>query len=193
VRIEFEGITLRDYQISDVDDEVRWTNEQTEWFQAEAPGMTMKKVDADELRKDMQEIISSMDEKSIRWRFQIEVDGKHIGSVSSFFLDANYENKPWESIDPKKNAVDNQSVRELGIEICEMDCWGKGFGTKALLAFMNYYRSLGECRFVMKTRSGNERMLGCARKLGFYELKRSKEEEAEEGQDFDVVVLEKVF
>jgi len=191
MKITIDGITLRDYLPSDVEDEIRWTNTDTAWFYADTPWMTMEPVDPDELRADMMEIMSHMTEDAIRWRFEIEVDGRHVGMVSSYYLDENYEATPWESIDQRKNAEENHSIRALGIEICEMDCWGKGIGTKALTAFMEYYRSLGEHRFLLETWSGNTRMLGCAGKLGFTEVSRTKAAYVVNGREYDALVLEK--
>lgn len=193
MEITFDNITLRDYVLSDVEDEVRWTNVDTEWFRSDTPWMTLEPVDADELRADMVEIINSMPEDAIRWRFEIDVDGKHIGLLSSYYLDENFEHTPWESIDQSKNALGNNSIRCLGIEICEMNYWGKGIGTKALTAFMEYYRSVGENHFLIETWSGNLRMLGCAKKLGFYEVKRTKAAHIVDGKEFDALVLEKKF
>lgn len=193
MKITFNNITLRDYALSDVEDEVRWTNVDTEWFCSDTPWMTMEPVDADELRSDMAEIINSMPEDAIRWRFEIDVDGRHVGLVSSYYLDENFEYTPWDSIDQSKNASENNSIRGLGIEICEMEYWGKGIGTKVLTAFMEYYRSFGENRFWIETWSGNLRMLGCARKLGFYEVKRTKDAHVVDGKMVDDLVLEKVF
>lgn len=191
MKITIDGITLRDYLPTDVEDEIRWTNTDTAWFYADTPWMTMEPADPDELRTDMMEIMSHMPEDAIRWRFEIEVDGRHIGLVSSYYLDENYEPTPWESIDQRKNAEENRSIRALGIEICEMDCWGKGIGRKALTAMMNYYRSLGEHRFLLETWSGNARMLGCAKKLGFTEVRRTKAAYVVNGNEYDALVLEK--
>lgn len=191
--ITFDGIVLRDYQLSDIEDEIRWTNTDTAWFYADTPWMKMEPVDPDELRRDMREIISSMSEDAIRWRFEIEVAGRHIGMVSSYYLDANYEPTPWESIDQSKNAEGNRSIRALGIEICEMDAWGKGIGGKALTAFIEYYRGLGEHRFLMETWSGNLRMLGCAKKLGFTEVQRTPDAYTVNGKAYDALILERQF
>lgn len=189
MKIIYENITLRDYVLSDVEDEVRWTNVETEWFRSDTPWMTLEPVDADELRADMSEIINSMPENAIRWRFEIEVDGQHIGLVSSYFLDKHFNYTPWERIDQSKNAPENNSVRGLGIEICEMDYWGKGIGTKALTALMEYYRNFGENHFLIETWSGNHRMLGCARKLGFYEVQRTKGAHIVDGAVVDDLIL----
>ena len=193
MRINNENVTLRDYVLSDVDDEVRWTNVETDWFRSDTPWMTLEPVDADELRADMARIISEMPEDAIRWRFEIEVDGRHIGLVSSYFLDSGFENTPWEAIDQRRNAVENHSIRGLGIEICDMACWGKGIGTKALAALMEYYRSLGENHFLIETWSGNARMLRCAEKLGFHEVKRIKNAHMVDGKAVDDLILEKKF
>jgi RimJ/RimL family protein N-acetyltransferase len=68
----------------------------------------------------------------LRWKFEIEVNGRHIGWVSSYCIDENYE---W----VRKND-DGQSVyRTIGIDICEPDLYGQGIGTNTLRAFMNYY------------------------------------------------------
>ncbi len=193
MKIIFENVTLRDYVLSDVDDEVRWTNVETDWFREDTPWMELAKVDADELRRDMEQIIRSMPEDAIRWRFEIDVDGRHVGLVSSYYLDGKYEHIPWDTIDQSKNAPGNNAVRALGIEICDMRYWNKGIGTKALSALMNYYRSFGENRFLLETWSGNARMLGCAGKLGFREVKRVPGSHVVDGQAVDDLVLEKVF
>lgn len=193
MEFSYGGITLRDYRLSDVADEIRWTNQDTTWFYTDTPWMTIEPVDPEALQTEMVEVISEMSEDEIRWRFEIEVDGRHIGMLSSYYLDDNFTQPEWESIDEGKNAVENNMVRALGIEICEMDCWGKGIGPKALTAFMEYYRSLGESRFLLETWSGNARMLGCARKLDFTEVKREKGALTVNGVAHDTLVLEKKF
>ena len=67
MKITYENITLRDYVLSDVEDEVRWTNVETEWFRSDTPWMTLEPVNADELRADMAKIINSMPKDAIRW------------------------------------------------------------------------------------------------------------------------------
>lgn len=191
MEFSFGGITLRDYRLSDVEDEVRWTNHDTAWFYTDTPWMTLEPVDPEVLRAEMTEVISEVSDNEIRWRFEIEVEGRHIGMLSSYYLDENFAQPEWESIDESKNAAENNMIRALGIEICEMDCWGNGIGPRALTAFMEYYRSLGESRFLLETWSGNARMLGCARKLGFTEVKREKGVLTVDGVTYDTLVLEK--
>ena len=193
LKITAENITLRDYQLSDVLDEVRWTTTETEWFLYDTPWMDIEPVNEEELRVQMEKIINNMPENAIRWRFEIEVDGRHIGLVSSYYLDENFEYTSWDSIDQSKNAIENNSIRGLGIEICEMEYWGKGLGMKVLMMLMDYYRSFGENHFLIETWSGNHRMLGLAKKLGFTEVKRIKHAHNINGIFYDDIVLEKKF
>ena len=58
---------------------------------------------------------------------------------------------------------------------------------------MDYYRGFGEHRFLLETWSGNFRMLGCARKLGFDEVKRIKGAHIVNGKKYDELILEKDF
>ena len=53
MNIMFDGIVLRDYRLSDIEDEIRWTNTDTAWFYADTPWMEMEPVDPDALRRDM--------------------------------------------------------------------------------------------------------------------------------------------
>lgn len=191
MELTYDGVVLRDYQLSDIEDEIRWTNEETAWMQADEPWNPVEPVDPEELRADMTEIVENMPEDAIRWRMEIEVDGKHIGLVSSYYLKEDFTQPNWEDIDQRKNAAENHATRTLGIEICETAYWGRGIGAKALTAFMNYYYGLGENRFLLETWSGNTRMVGCARKLGFTEVKREIGVHEVDGQKYDALVLEK--
>lgn len=94
MNIKWDNITLRDYQLSDIEDEIRWTNTDTAWFYADTPWMELKPEVPDELRAGMMEYMASVTEDAIRWRLEIEVDGRYIGFVSSCYLDEQYESVP---------------------------------------------------------------------------------------------------
>ena len=64
MKIECDGITLRDYQVSDIEDEIRWSTADTSWFYEDTPWMTMDPVNPDELRRDMMEVISGMSDEA---------------------------------------------------------------------------------------------------------------------------------
>ena len=167
-------VILRDTRASDIEDEIRWMNTDTDWFYADTPWETLEPVDPEELRREMEGIMAGLKEDSVRWRLEIEASGRHIGLVSSYF-------------------PEGSAVRALGIEICEKEFRGRGIGAAALTAFMEYYRRFGENRFLLETWSGNERMLGCARKLGFAEVKRTEGAYTAGGKKADAIILEKVY
>lgn len=191
MKITYKNITLRDYQYSDIDDEIRWTNEDVDWFYESSPCSSLERVDPDELRAEMTEFIKNFPDYPIRWKFEIDFEGKHIGTLSSYYLDNNFEYTPWESIDQSKNAAENNSIRAIGIEICEKSYWNKEIGANALTAFINYYRNFGEKEFLLETWSGNKRMLRCAEKLGFEVIKRIENDDSE--NNFEDLILKKCY
>lgn len=94
LKIKLRNITLRDYILSDVENKVRWITTETEWVRHDTLWMEIEPVNAYELRIDMEKIISRMPQNAIRWRFEIELDDHHIGLVSSYYLDENFEYTP---------------------------------------------------------------------------------------------------
>lgn len=64
--------------------------------------MKITPVDPDAFRADMLRIMASMREDALRWRFEIEAEGRHIGLASSCYLDENDRSIPWEAIDQDK-------------------------------------------------------------------------------------------
>ena len=168
MRIEFENIVLRDMIESDIEDYVRWFTVEREWENWDAP-WEKEDTNAEAERKRWTERYESrknlLDDVR-RYRLEIEWNGRHIGWVSSYPIDENYE---WLG-----EIKDGQTVhRAIGIDICERDMWGHGIGTNALRAFMNYYFENGMDELYTQTWSGNVRMIRCAEKLGFVECNRN--------------------
>lgn len=180
----YEDVVLRDYCEADIDDEIRWMNVETEWIKADTPWENFPPVDEAELRMQMLEKIAARTPDTIRWRLEIEKDGKHIGFVCAYFLDQNYEPSNDDEI-----TKHSQVFRTLGIAICESEYWGQGIGTKALSAFIDYYRHNGENTFFLKTWSGNSRMMKCAQNLGFTVYKRKNGVHIVDGKPFDALIL----
>ena len=83
MEITYKDIVLRDYRESDIADDIRWMNVDIEWIRADTPWAPIERVDAEQLRADMKEYISTLPEDAIRWRLEIEHEGRHIGVVSS--------------------------------------------------------------------------------------------------------------
>lgn len=121
MQIKYENIILRDMIETDIEDYVRWFTAEREWEKWDAP---WEKEDTDEEieRKEWTkyyESVKNRPDNAYRWKFEIEWNGKHIGWVSSYCIDENYE---WVG-----KAEEGQIVhRAVGIDICESDSWGKG-------------------------------------------------------------------
>ena len=75
--------------------------------------------------------------------------------------------------------------RAVGLSICESSFCGKGLGTKALAAFINYYFENGADEIYCQTWSGNIRMIKCAEKLGFEVCRRKIDYREVHGEKYD--------
>ncbi len=182
MEIPFENIVLRDMKESDIEDYVRWFTTETEWMDWDAPWYT-EKSDDDTQRKrwtKYYESLRKMPEDAVRWKFEIELEGRHIGWVSSYLTD---ENDEWVGT---KQVKEGQKVhRAIGIDLCESNIWGKHAGTHALRAFIRYYAEHGCKEIYTQTWSGNVRMIRAAEKLGFREYSRVKDECEVRGEKYD--------
>lgn len=184
MQIVYENIVLRDMLEDDIEDYVRWFTRDTEWSNTDAPWEPIASDEQCERSswREYYESVKNLPEDTLRWKFEIEYSGRHIGWVSSYPIDESYE---W--IGEPKNG---QSVyRAIGIDICESDAWGKGIGTNALCAFINYYFANGYDKLYTQTWSGNVRMLRCAEKLGFDECHRNVKAREVDGKKYDGLTL----
>jgi len=173
-----DKIILRNIKEQDIEDYVKWLTDKkySEWLNWDAPWEHEDSFDADEERRRWTkffEASEALDPSKLRHRFEIEVNDKHVGWVSAYDDLGYMEN-------PDKHLA-------IGIDIPEMDVWGKGIGTKALQLFIDYYREQGEKVLYIQTWSGNERMLKVMNKLGFHEFYRAKGIREVNGQKFDAV------
>ena len=182
--IKNENIILRDMIESDIDDYVRWFTTETKWSETDAPWEPIES-DADSERSSWTDYYNSiviLPDDIKRWKFEIEYEGRHIGWVSSYPIDENYE---WISeVTPEMTVY-----RAVGIDICEPDAWNKGTGTKALSTFINYYFNHGCEELYTQTWSGNIRMIRCAEKLGFKECQRIANAREINGNKYDALTF----
>lgn len=189
MEIKFQDVTLRDMRESDIEDYVRWFTKETEWGDWDAPWEALEDDEASARKKwtARYERVKALADDEIRSGFEVEYDGKHIGSVSSYWIDETYT---WIS---GKDIQDGQKVYQtVGISICESGEWGKGIGTKALQAFIQYFQDRGYDEICTQTWSGNARMLRCAEKLGFSVCKRIVGIREVRGGKYDALTLKKV-
>lgn len=180
MQIQYKDIILRDMIASDIEDYVRWFTTETQWSNTDAP---WEPLDSDKeteraVWQKYYESVKGLAEEARRWKFEIEWNGRHIGWVSSYPIDENYNGI--------HQVKEGQTIhRAVGICICEPDVWGHGIGTNALRAFMNYYFENGMEELYTQTWSGNVRMLRCAEKLGFVECNRNVGSREVDGKKYD--------
>ena len=154
-------IILKDFTEQEIEDEIRWMTSETKWMEADTPWESIEPADADELRKEMSDLVKEDLEGFVQSRKEIFIDDHHIGFVSMYPLDTSEygEILPLAEKEEQKIAV--------GIEICESSSWNKGYGTEALKVWIDHCFQLGFKEVYMETWSGNNRMIRCAEKCGF--------------------------
>lgn len=165
MEIRYEDIVLRDYRVTDIEDDIRWNTVETEWALWDAPWEMEKELQRfhpENFRKEQMEALQKA-KTGFRWSFELDTaDGVHIGGVNSYLVDENFE---WIK---RKDVASGQKVyHTLGIDILESSYWGKGLGTQALAAFIQYHLDHGVRNLCLQTWSGNIRMIKVAEKLGF--------------------------
>ena len=186
MQIKRGGIILRDMVETDIDDYVRWFTAETEWAAWDAP---WEPVEGDETAQRTEwteyfESVRKLSDDKLRWKFEIEYNGRHIGWVSSYLIGGDYE---WIAASAVQ---DGQTVyRAIGIDICEKSSWGNGIGAAALQTFIQYYIDNGCEELYTQTWSGNQRMLRCAAKLGFEVCKRNVGAREVNGEKYDGLTL----
>lgn len=75
-------LILRDMQESDIEDYVRWFTTETEWGAWDSPWEGHFEGTEKEERKgwtEYYESVKNLSDEVVRWKFEIECDGKHIG------------------------------------------------------------------------------------------------------------------
>ena len=112
---------------------------------------------------------------AVRWKFEIEADGKHIGWISSY-TDLGY--------------IDNEEgIRAIGLDIPCVEDRNKGYGAVAFRMFLDYLREHGERSFFTQTWSGNLPMVRLAEKLRFREIVRIKDLREVRGRKYDALTF----
>ena len=170
MEIKYQNIVLRDMREGDIEDEIHWNTVETEWALWDAPWEMEEELRKFDPEKHRQKELKWIAVRKPDHRLSLEIDtadGVHIGSVSAYCIDENFEWTKLTSEEDRRKA--NWAV---GIEINESAYWSGGWGTQALTAFVKYHLADGYTNLYTQTWSGNFRMVGLARKLGFAEYNR---------------------
>ena len=121
--------TLRDMKESDVEDYVRWFTTETEWGDWDAPWEGHFEGTPEEERKswtEYLEAVRSLPPDAFRRKFEIELDGRHVGWICSY-TDLGYLENP-------------EGIPAIGLDIPDPADRGRGCG---LLAFRLYTDQTG--------------------------------------------------
>ncbi|MFD3157298.1 GNAT family N-acetyltransferase [Haloimpatiens sp. FM7330] len=154
-KIYNQDIFLRDMCMEDVDDYIVWNTNEIEWQDWDAPWEKEENSNIEELKDRLFEK-SNAETPIIRRRLEIcNINGKHIGWVSSYFIDG------------------DKSKFAIGIDIANNKFRGKKLGELAFSLFISYLlKSEYVSDIYTQTWSGNYRMIGLAKKCGFEVVSR---------------------
>ncbi|MGG7163317.1 GNAT family N-acetyltransferase [Clostridium ihumii] len=164
------NLILRDRNLKDIDDYIDWYTVNTEWKDYDAPWEKDEEINLEKIKQCI--IKEVQNPPKIKTHFEIESkEGKHIGRVSSYYING----------DKEKLAV--------GIDIINKENRGKGLGYEALLKFIKYILSNITNEVYTETWSGNERMIKLALKLGFKEINRDVDLLKVNGKYYDSITF----
>lgn len=173
-------IVLRDMVQSDIEDYVQWftdTSEQNDWMYWDAP-WEKEETDAETERKSWTEYyayLQTLPTDYTRWKFEIEADGRHIGWVSAY-TDLGY-------------VANAEQIPAIGIDIPNRAFRNCGYGKKAFVLFINYFKNKGYTSLYTQTWSGNIAMVKLAQSLGFKAHTRVVDMREVNGQKYDAVTF----
>lgn len=172
------NVVLRNMIFGDIEDYVRWFTVETEWMKTDSPWENEETTPEAERSSwtDYYERIRELPDDSKRWKYEIELDGKHVGWVSCY-VDLGYVDNPG-------------NIPAVGIDIPDATAWNKGIGTKALQQFLGDLKERGYKCVYTQTWSGNHAMLRVAEKLGFTEIVRKKDFRVVDGKKYDAITMQ---
>jgi RimJ/RimL family protein N-acetyltransferase len=144
--IKGKRINLRTMILSDLDDYRRWDDPDIKAWAFDGPWYPQKTVPSERARKRY--------EKRLKPPYRcLEIEtsnGVHIGFVIVHHRE------------------DDPHMTEFGIDIVEEEYWNKGLGSEAVSLWIRYlFIEFKFARIGFSTWSGNPRMIGVGRKLGF--------------------------
>ncbi len=173
-------VILRDIQEEDIDDYMLWYTDITEWQDWDAPWEKETSTE-EELRsrfKKYLQRVKNLDAYIIRSRFEICINDEqktHIGWVIYYNIDASYKYT-------KENGLCT-----IGIDIPHLKYRKHGYGTSALLTYIDYLKSNHIEDIFTQTWSGNQAMIRLSKKIGFIECNRLKDYRTVNGKTYDAI------
>ncbi|MCD4826225.1 MAG: GNAT family N-acetyltransferase [Acholeplasmataceae bacterium] len=178
-------IILRDISKKDVNDYIIWNTEIVEWQNWDAPWEedTLTKVHIEEKYLKILSKSTTLDPKMIRKRFEICIndnDNTHIGWIIFYYIDENFK------------YIKQKGFCTIGLDIPDPSHRKKGYGTSAIITYINYLKSHNIEEFYIQTWSGNLAMVSLANKLGFVECNRYSNFKVVNNKKYDSITLKLV-
>jgi RimJ/RimL family protein N-acetyltransferase len=163
------GVVLRDKKLDDIDDYVRWFCSEVEWQRWDAPWEHQGSPPSPETKRARLLEYFPHDLPEIRTFFEIDgPDGAHLGWTNRYRI---------------KGPPD---IFAIGICLPDVERGGRGVGTVAFALHAAYrFRRDGLSALYTETWSGNLRMIGLARRLGFEECRREPGVREIDGTQYD--------
>ncbi|MCE5196855.1 MAG: GNAT family N-acetyltransferase [Negativicutes bacterium] len=164
-----DRLILKDIDLPDIEDYVRWYTTETEWMAWDAPWELDEPLDTKALTELYQKRLR-LPLTARRTRFELYLpDNRHIGWVSSYLME---NGKP-----------------AIGIDIPLPEDRKQGLGTLAYLMLIHYFLSNGIKEIYSQTWSGNLAMIALAEKIGFYECERLVGRRKVGGSSYDALTF----
>ncbi|SDZ28406.1 GNAT family N-acetyltransferase [Thermoactinomyces sp. DSM 45892] len=168
-------VTLRDIKIEDVEKIYYWryVADDREHLKWNAPYYPIEEKSIEKFIEEEYRLhLDTAKTDQVRSKLAIIVGNKLIGTVGWYWVDQN------------TNWLNN------GIVIFDSDYWSGGYGTEAFQMWTNYlFENMDIVRVGISTWSGNERMIGLAKKVGMVEEGRIRNARIVEGKYFDSVKM----
>lgn len=174
VQLKGKKVILRDLTEQDVEEIYYWKYEagDREHLNWNGPYYKLPEMTKEDFLADHKEELTKVGTSKPRNKLVIEVDGKLIGTVG------------WYWVDEVTNWLCN------GIVIYDSTYWSGGYGTEAFALWTDYiFEHMDVVRVGISTWSGNERMIGLARKIGMIEEGRIRKARIVNGKYYDSIKM----
>ncbi len=173
-----DKVILRDLIKEDIENRIRWETLEVEWQDWDAPWEnTLDDFEEKAFRERMlNKLESRKDGNSFRYSFEICLNDnskKHIGWINAYNIDNDY------------TYTKKEANLTIGINIPETSERRKGYATEAWTLYIKYIIDKGVKDIYTQTWSGNYRVIGLMKKLGFEECNRIKDKREVRGERYD--------
>lgn len=179
--IRNEKVILRPYLLSDIEDRIYWETIEMEWLLWDAP-WEEHKFEPEKYRREMTEWLkNNKNSDNPQSSFQICINDEkqtHIGWCNTYLINEDFE-----------YTEKGPGYITIGIDIPPVNARGQGYAFAAWSLLIQYWLDLGYEDIFTQSWSGNHRIIGLARKLGFVEIDRKEKIRTVRGKKYDALTF----